>query len=78
MQADLDRKLSFPPEIITTHLRPDLILWPTSQKHLYIIELTVLWEVAVEEAELLTYRMRRHNRDGEHKCSQYRSAAEAS
>ncbi|ROL50296.1 hypothetical protein DPX16_19100 [Anabarilius grahami] len=29
MQVDLDQKLSFPPEIITTNLRPELILWST-------------------------------------------------
>lgn len=42
MQVDLDRKLSFPSEIITTNLRPDLILWSTSQKSLFIMELTVM------------------------------------
>ncbi len=50
MTVDLDQKLIFPPEIITTNLRPDLILWSTSQKLLYIVELTVPWESAVDEA----------------------------
>ena len=50
MQVDLDHKLVFPPEIITTTLRPDLILWSTSQKSLHIVELTVPWEAAVDEA----------------------------
>ncbi|KAE8288507.1 hypothetical protein D5F01_LYC12379 [Larimichthys crocea] len=49
MKVDLDQKL-IPPEIITTNLRPDLILWSTSQKLLYIVELTVPWESAVDEA----------------------------
>ncbi|KAJ8369781.1 hypothetical protein SKAU_G00098090 [Synaphobranchus kaupii] len=49
MQVDLEQKLTFPPEIITTNLRPDLILWSTSQESLYILELTVPWEAAVGE-----------------------------
>lgn len=50
MQVDLDQQLKFPPEILTTNLRPDLILWSTSQKSLFIVELTVPWEAAVGEA----------------------------
>ena len=50
MQVDLDQKLIFPPEIITTSLRPDLVLWSTSQKAVFIVELTVPWEAAVGEA----------------------------
>ncbi len=50
MQVDLDQKLSFRPEIITTNFRPDLILWSTSQKSLFIVELTVTWEAAIGEA----------------------------
>ncbi len=50
MQVDLDQKLSCPPEIVTTNLRPDLILWSTSQKSLFIVELTVPWEAAIGEA----------------------------
>ncbi|KAJ8410049.1 hypothetical protein AAFF_G00210900 [Aldrovandia affinis] len=50
MQVDLEQRLIFPPEIITTNLRPDLVLWSTSQKLLVIVELTVPWEAAVGEA----------------------------
>ncbi len=50
MQVDLDQKLRFPPEIITTNLRPDLILWSNSQKSLFIVELTVPWEAVIGEA----------------------------
>ena len=50
MQADLDRRLIFPPEIATTTLRPDLVLWSNTRKLVYIIELTVPWEDNVEEA----------------------------
>ena len=48
--ADLDKKLCFPAEIASTNLRPDLVLWSSSLKLAYIIELTVPWEGAVEEA----------------------------
>ena len=47
---DLDKKLVFPSEIVTTNLRPDLILWSTSQKSVVMVELTVPWEAAVGEA----------------------------
>ena len=50
MQVDLDQKLNFPPEIITTSLRLVPILWSASQKALFIIELTVPWEDAAGEA----------------------------
>ena len=50
MQADLDTRLCFPAEIASTNLRPDLVLWSASLKLVYIIELTVPWEGAVEEA----------------------------
>ncbi|KAL3983720.1 WAS protein family, member 3 [Sarotherodon galilaeus] len=50
MQVDLDQRLIFPSEIITTTLRPDLVLWYNSPKLAYIIELTVPWEEAFEEA----------------------------
>lgn len=39
----------FPPEIATTNLRPNLMLWSSSLRRVYIIELTVPWEDAVEE-----------------------------
>ena len=47
---DLDKKLVFPSEIVTTNLRPDLVLWSTSQMSVVIVELTVPWEAAVGEA----------------------------
>ncbi|CAM4720493.1 unnamed protein product [Leuciscus chuanchicus] len=50
MQVDLDQQLKFPAEILNTNLRPDLVLWSTSQKSLFIVELTVPWEAAVGEA----------------------------
>ena len=50
MLADVGRQLVFPKEIATTTLRPDLVLWSPSQKKVFIIELTVPWEDAVDEA----------------------------
>lgn len=50
MQVDLDQQLKFPPEILTTNLRPDLILGSTVQKSLFITELTVPRKAAVGEA----------------------------
>lgn len=41
--ADIDQKLCFLLEIVSTDQRPDLVLWSTSLKHAYIIELTVPW-----------------------------------
>lgn len=48
--ADLNQGLCFPSEIATTNLRPDPVLWSSTLHTVYIIELTVPWEAAVEEA----------------------------
>uniref|UniRef100_A0A3P9H1W7 Reverse transcriptase domain-containing protein n=1 Tax=Oryzias latipes TaxID=8090 RepID=A0A3P9H1W7_ORYLA len=50
MLVDLDRKLCFPREVASTNLRPDLVLWSSTLKLVYIVELTVPWESAIEEA----------------------------
>ena len=50
IKVDLGQKLRFPAEIATTNLRPDLVLWSASLKQVYIVELTVPWESAMEEA----------------------------
>lgn len=47
---DWKLELCFPAEIAAPNLRPDLVLWSASRKLVYIIELTVPWEGAVEEA----------------------------
>lgn len=47
---DLDKKLVFPPEIVATTLRPDMVLWSPTTKLVYVVELTVPWEEGVEEA----------------------------
>lgn len=50
MRVDLGQKLTFPSEIATTNLRPDLVLWSNSCWRVFIIELTVHWEDTVDEA----------------------------
>lgn len=50
MRVDLGQSLTFPPEIAVTNLRPDLVLWAKSIRRAYIVELTVPWEEAIEEA----------------------------
>lgn len=48
--ADLNQILCFPPDIATPNLTPDLVLWSTPLRTVYIIELSVPWNDAVEEA----------------------------
>ncbi|KAL7382684.1 hypothetical protein ABVT39_026468 [Epinephelus coioides] len=50
MLVDVGRRLAFPPEIATTTLRPDMVLWSPSLKKVFIIELTIPWEHSVDEA----------------------------
>lgn len=48
--VDIGRQLVFPPEITTTTLRPDIVLWSPSIKKDHIIKLTVPWDNSVDEA----------------------------
>lgn len=50
MVANLNQRPCFSAEVATPDLRPDLLLWSSSSRTVYIIELTVPWEAAVEEA----------------------------
>ncbi|MGH0129397.1 UNVERIFIED_CONTAM: hypothetical protein FKN15_024126 [Acipenser sinensis] len=50
MMADVGQPLIFPPEIATTNLRPDIVLWSGSACLVHLVELTVPWEDAVDEA----------------------------
>ena len=50
MRVDLTQRLTFPPEIAATNLRPDLVLWSKSCQRVFIVELTVPWEDAIDEA----------------------------
>jgi len=46
MLADLEQRLIFPPEIATTNLRPDVVLWSGSACIVQLTELTGPWEDA--------------------------------
>ncbi|MGH0144100.1 UNVERIFIED_CONTAM: hypothetical protein FKN15_071248 [Acipenser sinensis] len=50
MLADVGQRLIFPPEISTTNLRHDIVLWSGSAHLVHLVELTVPWEAAVDEA----------------------------
>ncbi|MGH0121019.1 UNVERIFIED_CONTAM: hypothetical protein FKN15_068715 [Acipenser sinensis] len=50
MLADVGQRLIFPPEIATANLRPDIVLWSVSAHLVHLVELTVPWEDAVDEA----------------------------
>ncbi|XDV11573.1 hypothetical protein PO909_000474, partial [Leuciscus waleckii] len=50
MRVDLNQRLTFPPEIAATNLRPDLVLWSKSCRRVFIVEMTVPWEDAIDEA----------------------------
>ena len=41
---DIDEQLSFPPEIVFTNLRPDIVIWSQRSKTIIIGEITVPWE----------------------------------
>lgn len=50
MRVDLSQRFTFPPEIAATNLLPDLDLWSKSCRRVFIVELTVPWEEAIDEA----------------------------
>ena len=50
MMVDIGQRLVIPSVIITSQLRPDIVLWSLSQRTVYLIELTVPWEGSIEEA----------------------------
>ncbi|MGH0157353.1 UNVERIFIED_CONTAM: hypothetical protein FKN15_033297 [Acipenser sinensis] len=50
MLADVGQRLIFPPEIATSNLRPDIVLRSGSACLVHLVELTVPWEDAVDEA----------------------------
>ena len=49
MRLDLHSRLYFPPQIIVTDMRPDLIIWSEKSKVIIIGELTVPWEDNIDE-----------------------------
>ena len=51
--ADFDQqRLVFPPEIVVTALRPDIVLWSTSKRRVLLIELTCPAEEGIAAAAL--------------------------
>lgn len=55
--ADVDQQLIFPPEIATTNLRPDIVLWSGSACHVHLRVNSVMggccrWGVWAEETEV--------------------------
>ncbi|MGH0135533.1 UNVERIFIED_CONTAM: hypothetical protein FKN15_023521 [Acipenser sinensis] len=50
MLADVGQWLIFPPEIATTNLQPDIVLWSGSTCLVHLVELTVPWEDDIDEA----------------------------
>ena len=48
--VDLEQKLIFPPEILCTSLRPDLVIWSRSLRKVIIIELTCPAEEGIANA----------------------------
>ena len=45
-----DTEYSFPQHIVTTDLRPNLVIWNDTSKSITIIELTIAFETAFEHA----------------------------
>ena len=50
MNVDLQKNLVFPTHIAATTLRPDIVLWSNTTKRVILVELTVLWEERIQEA----------------------------
>ncbi len=49
LRLDLEKRLYFPPDIVVTDLRPDIVIWSKNAKTVVIGELTVPWETNVDE-----------------------------
>ena len=50
MRADVNQRLEFPSEIVSTPLRPDIVIWSRETRQVILLELTVPWEERIEEA----------------------------
>ena len=48
--ADVDRQLTFPTEITSTHQCPDLVIWSVNSKKVFIAELMIPIEVKIDWA----------------------------
>jgi hypothetical protein len=49
MEVDLKRQLRFPPEILSTKLRPDIVIWSSRGRKVILLELTVPCEELMED-----------------------------
>ena len=52
LQVDVQQKLIFPPEILCTEQRPDIVIWSMALKKVFIIELTCPAEEGIEAAKI--------------------------
>ncbi|XP_069128682.1 uncharacterized protein [Argopecten irradians] len=50
MRADIHQRMGFPEEVVSTPLRPDIVLWSRNSNQVIMVELTVPWEDRIEEA----------------------------
>ena len=50
LQVDSKERLVFPQEVVTTTLRPDIVITSSSTKCIILVELTVPWEDRIEES----------------------------
>ncbi|XP_063959287.1 uncharacterized protein LOC135154967 [Lytechinus pictus] len=48
--SDLDEQMTFPSEIVTTNMRPDMVVWSKQSKSVILCKLTVPWEEKIETA----------------------------
>lgn len=55
MMIDLKKQLVFPREILTTTLRPDIVMWSSVEKRVLRIELTIPWEEGMTTAHERKY-----------------------
>ncbi|KAK0145573.1 hypothetical protein N1851_015527 [Merluccius polli] len=53
LKVDLGQQMAVPSHIVSTRLRPDLLLWSDREKAVFLVELTIPWEDRVEEANEL-------------------------
>ena len=47
-----DHKLVFPPEVYSTPLRPDIVIWSAQRQHVLMVELTCPAEEGIEAAQV--------------------------
>ncbi|XP_069109960.1 uncharacterized protein [Argopecten irradians] len=48
MRADIHQRMGFPEEVLSTPLRPDILLWSRNSQQVFMVELTVPWDDRIE------------------------------